>query len=271
MAAHNGVATLTCGEINGLFGMSTNKRTVWNVIALPCGSDAAMPDHMEQSAATQPVGIDGLQPTRRGRPKLRDAEATREEILAAATEEFADKGLFGARVEEIAARTATSKHMIYYYFGSKDGLYSAVLEQAYARFRTAEIAQNYHELDPVAALSALVGNTFDAHIGNPQTVRILMSENLDRARHAREIDHDAQRELVIGTTRAILDRGVEVGLFRSDVDALQFHLMISAFSFFFVANRHTFGTVFKLDMADADVVATHRAEFIETMLCRCRA
>lgn len=228
------------------------------------------PSRMDQITAPQGVENEVLQPVRRARPKLRDAEATREEILAAATEEFADKGLFGARVEEIAARTATSKHMIYYYFGSKDGLYSAVLERAYAGFRAAEIALNYDELDPIEALAALVGNTFDVHIANPQTIRILMSENLDRARHAREIDHDAQRQLVISTTRTILDRGVQAGLFRGDVDALQFHLMISAFSFFFVGNQHTFGTVFKLDMADPAVIAGQRAEFIETMLSRCR-
>jgi AcrR family transcriptional regulator len=221
--------------------------------------DNAMPD-AESPARSRPV---------RQRRKLRDAEATRDEILAAATSEFAEKGLFGARVEEIAARTATSKHMIYYYFGSKDGLYSAVLERAYEGFRTAETAVAYEALDPVEALKVLVGNTFDAHFTNPETIRILMSENLDQARHAREIDHGAQRELVIGKTQAILDRGIAAGVFRGDVTAMNFHMMISAFSFFFVANRYTFSTVFKLDMVDPAFVAQSRAEFVETMLCRC--
>lgn len=205
----------------------------------------------------------------RGRAKQRDAEATRDEILKAATQEFADKGMHGARVEEIAARTATSKHMIYYYFGSKDGLYSAVLERAYAGFRTAERAFDYAAREPVEALSALVGNTFDAHLRNPHTIRILMSENLDRARHAGKIDHSAQRQLVLDTTRAILERGIALGKFRSDLDPLQFHMMISAFSFFFVANRYTFGTVFEFDMSDPAIIAASRAEFIETMLARC--
>ena len=203
------------------------------------------------------------------RRKPRDAEATREEILDAATREFAEKGLFGARVEEIAARTATSKHMIYYYFGSKDQLYEAVLKRAYEGFRTAETAVDFDSLAPVEALKVLVGNTFDSHFENPETIRILMSENLDLARHAREIDHSAQRDLVIGKTQAILDRGIAAGLFRDDFGALQFHMMISAFSFFFVANRYTFGTVFKFDMTDPGNVSRARAEFIETMLCRC--
>jgi AcrR family transcriptional regulator len=205
----------------------------------------------------------------RGRP--RDADATRDAILTAASKEFAEKGLFGARVEEIASRTSTSKHMIYYYFGSKDGLYSAVLERAYAEFRAAETAVDYDSLEPVAALCELVGSTFDAHLKSPDTVRIIMSENLDRARHAKTIDHSGQRELVLRTTQSILDRGAAAGIFRSDIDALQFHLTISAFSFFFIANRYTFGAVFEIDMADPKVIAAQRIEFIETMLCRCRA
>ena len=131
--------------------------------------------------------------------KTRNADATRDEILVAATREFAEKGLFGARVEEIAARTAASKHMIYYYFGSKDGLYSAVLEQAYADFRKAEAAIEYDTLGPVAAMEALVSNTFASHVGNPHVIRIIMSENLDSGRHVSQMANVAQRELVLDT------------------------------------------------------------------------
>lgn len=217
-----------------------------------------------------PDQLESPQPRRRTPRKQRDAEATKVEILKAATAEFAEKGLFGARVEEIAARTATSKHMIYYYFGSKDGLYSAVLQRAYATFRTAETAVDYDNLGPVEALTALAEYTFDSHFNNPQTVRILMSENLDQARHARQIDQTGQRNLVIEKVKGILDRGAAAGLFRADIDPLDFHMMISAFSFYFVSNRYTFGNVFQVDMTDPLIVAHARAEFVETMLCRCR-
>ena len=61
--------------------------------------------------------------------------------------EFADKGLSGARIDEIAARTRTSKRMIYYYFGSKEGLYISVLEEAYRTIRNIERDVNVdHEL-----------------------------------------------------------------------------------------------------------------------------
>ena len=64
---------------------------------------------------------------------MRDAERTRAEILEVATHEFAQRGYSGARVDEIADQTSTTKRMIYYYFGGKEQLYIAVLERAYAQ------------------------------------------------------------------------------------------------------------------------------------------
>jgi AcrR family transcriptional regulator len=211
----------------------------------------------------------GPEQKRRRKGRVRDAEATRDDILDAALAEFAEKGLHGARVEEIAARTATSKHMIYYYFGSKDGLYSAVLARAYEDFRRAEGAVDYNALDPVEALRQLVGYTFDAHVRNAHVIRILMSENLDGGRHVKLIDHSSQRELVVSTTASILDRGAAAGLFRQGLDPVQFHQNVSALSYFSVANRFTFGTVFQMDMADEAVLAERREEVIEVMLSRC--
>lgn len=205
----------------------------------------------------------------RPRAKRRDAEATREEVLLAAMQEFSEKGLHGARVEEIAARTATSKHMIYYYFGSKDELYSAVLIRAYEDFRRAEASVDYDALDPVEAVRILASKTFDAHVFNPHVIRILMSENLDHGRHVEKADHAGQRTLVLGTTARILQRGVDAGLFRDDIDPLQFHMNVSALSFFSVANRYTFGRVFQFDLLDPAFIDARRQEVVETMLARC--
>src|ERR1051325_1391654 len=77
-------------------------------------------------------------PDARARVVERDPEATRANILAIATEELAEKGFSGARVDDIAARTDTSKRMIYYYFGDKEGLFVAVIERAYAGIRQIE-------------------------------------------------------------------------------------------------------------------------------------
>ena len=80
--------------------------------------------------------------------KGRDAEATRREILAAATAEFSRKGLGGARVDGIALRAKANKRMIYHYFGSKEKLFTAVLEEAYGAIRSAELELPLAELEP---------------------------------------------------------------------------------------------------------------------------
>jgi AcrR family transcriptional regulator len=58
----------------------------------------------------------------------RDSAATKQRILDAATAEFAEFGLAGARVDRIAARAGANKQLIYAYFGSKEGLFDNVLE-----------------------------------------------------------------------------------------------------------------------------------------------
>ena len=90
-----------------------------------------------------------------------EAERTIADIIAIATAEFAEKGLAGARIDEIAERTRTSKRMIYYYFKSKEGLYLAVLEEAYRSIRAIEATLDLEHLPPKEALRALIGFTFD--------------------------------------------------------------------------------------------------------------
>src|SRR6185295_17030755 len=103
--------------------------------------------------------------------RRRDAERTRGEILDVATHEFAERGYAGARVDEIAAQTRTTKRMIYYYFGGKEQLYVAVLEAAYSRIRSAEREAEVDHLEPRAAIRRLAELTFDHHEANPDFIR----------------------------------------------------------------------------------------------------
>src|SRR5690348_7196903 len=105
--------------------------------------------------------------------RRRDAERTRADILAVATEEFAQNGYSGARVDEIAARTRTTKRMIYYYFGGKEQLYLAVLERAYAEIRAAEREVDVDHLDPVSAIRRIAEVTFDHHEAHPAFIQLV--------------------------------------------------------------------------------------------------
>jgi AcrR family transcriptional regulator len=183
--------------------------------------------------------------------KRRDAERTRAEILGVAAAEFADRGYAGARVDEIAARTRTTKRMIYYYFTGKEQLYVAVLEDAYARIRAAEQLVEVDHLDPVAAIRRIAEVTFDHHEANPAFIRLVSIENIHRGEHIARLPSLVNLNTpAVSLLGEILTRGGDQGLFRTDVDALDVHMMISAFCFFRVANQHTFGAIFGRDLVD---------------------
>ena len=184
-------------------------------------------------------------------PRQRDAERTRAEILDVATKEFADRGYAGARVDEIAAKTSTTKRMIYYYFGGKEQLYVAVLERSYSRIRGLEQQLDVEHLDPVEAIRALAGLTFDHHEAHPDFIRLVSIENIHRAEHiARSERLSNLNPRALDVLGRILERGWDAGLFRQDVDALDVHQVISAYCVFRTANRHTFGAIFGRDMLD---------------------
>jgi AcrR family transcriptional regulator len=181
--------------------------------------------------------------------RRRDRDRTRAEILDVATEHFAEHGYSGARVDEIAEQTRTTKRMLYYYFGSKEGLYTEVLERAYAQIRAAEQEVDVEHLEPVAAIRRLAELTFDHHEAHPGFIRLVSIENIHRAEHMRASGRFADLNTpAIDLIAGILERGRDV--FSRDVDALDVHMMISAFCIFRVANRHTWEAIFDRDPLD---------------------
>ncbi|MEU4688154.1 TetR/AcrR family transcriptional regulator [Actinoplanes sp. NPDC023714] len=194
--------------------------------------------------------------------RRRDAGRTRAELLDVATEEFAERGYSGARVDEIADRTRTTKRMIYYYFGGKEQLYLAVLERAYAEIRAAERAVDVDHLDPVAAVRRLAEVTFDHHEAHPAFIKLVGVENAQQAKHMNHVAGLVDlNSSAVALLEGVLERGAADGVFRSGVDALDVHMLISSFCFFRVANRHTFGALF-----DRDLLDPARREFYRTML-----
>ena len=189
------------------------------------------------------------------------------EILEVATTEFADKGLSGARIDEIAAATRTSKRMIYYYFGSKEGLYLAVLEDAYRRIRETEAELHLADLSPEDALKALVGFTFDHHHNNQNFVRLVISENMQRGAYLAQSELiQALNVSVIQAIEALYKRGVKAGVFRKGLDPIDIHASISALTFFNVSNRYTFDLIFKRDSQTAKALAARRRNVVEMVL-----
>lgn len=199
--------------------------------------------------------------------RTNDPERTMANILEVAMNEFAEKGLAGARIDEIANATNTSKRMIYYYFQSKEGLYLAALEEAYRRVRSTESELNLDDLDPEAALRRLVEFTVDHHAGNEPYIRMVMSENINRGQFlAQSKSIQALNLKAISAIEKLYARGVEQRMFRAGLDPIDIHASISALSFFNVSNRHTFGLIFKRNFAAPAVATLRRASIVEMVV-----
>lgn len=205
--------------------------------------------------------------TENGPTRTQDPEGTRRNILEIASEEFALNGLSGARIDEIAARTRSSKRMIYYYFGDKEGLYLAALENAYRRVREGESKLDTEGLPPVEALRKLVEFTFDHHHAHEDFIRMVMIENIHhgeylagseviRGLNVTAIDHIAR----------IYERGLAEGVFRAGIDAIELHWQVSALCFFNVSNRATFSKIFGRDTGAPEEQARLRENTVQMIL-----
>lgn len=199
--------------------------------------------------------------------RTNDPERTRADILEVATREFAEKGFAGARIDLIAEAMRTSKRMIYYYFGSKEGLYIAVLEQEYRRIREAEAKLQLDDLPPEDALRKLVASTVDYHLGHPDFTRLVMTENIHRGEYlARSEVIQTLNVPAIDAVRTVYERGLKAGVFRRGIDPVDLHMSISALSLFNVANKHTFSLIFKRDLDSAAAIVARRDSIVETIV-----
>ena len=198
--------------------------------------------------------------------RVRDAGATRGRILKAARREFARLGYGGARIDTIAERARANKRMIYHYFGGKEALFTAVLEEAYLDIRQAEQRLELADLEPEAAMDRLVEFTWRYYLRNPEFLSLINSENLHRARHVK--NSTAIRMAFppfVEMVQSIIDRGVEKGVFRTGVDAVQLNITIAAIGYYYLTNRHTGSVIYERDFMDKAALDERLAFNLETV------
>ena len=201
------------------------------------------------------------------KPRKNNPEKTRENILQAAITEFVQQGLSGARVDAIAERTATSKRMIYYYFGSKEQLYVEVLLKLYGDIRSTEHRLHLGELAAPDAIRRLVEFTFDHHDRNSDFVRIVCIENIHYGEYVKQSPEIRRMsDVVLQALEETLKRGEQEGLFREGLTSVDVHMLISSFCFYRVSNRHTFGEIFQIDLPDEQVKQRHKTMICEAVL-----
>jgi AcrR family transcriptional regulator len=204
--------------------------------------------------------------------RRRDASATRARILRAASLEFARLGYAGARGERIAQRARSSERMVYYYFGSKEGLFREVLEAAYLALRQAEGALALDDLEPAAALSTFCRFVWRYYLDHPEFIGLVNSENLCQARHLRRSPQLGELvSPVVELLAGLLARGRAMGVFRDGIDPVELYVAIASQGYFYLSNAHTLSAVLGRDLRDPARLQAHWAsseELVLRFVCR---
>lgn len=200
--------------------------------------------------------------------RRRDPQASRRRILAAATDEFASKGFGEARVDEIARRAGINKRMLYHYFGNKDDLFQAVLEEIYETICRAGQALELRAIDPRAGLAKLIDFVWDYYSENPQSITLLNTENLHDARHLRYSDrtqaiHPPFEDLI----QDLLDRGVATNEFRSRLSAVDLYITIVGLVYYYLSNSATLSVFFGRDLRAPKALKHWRRHVHKTIEC----
>ena len=206
----------------------------------------------------------------KGRPRLepvRDAERTQQALLAAAEAEFASKGLAGARVDVIAEQADANKRMLYYYFGSKEELYLAVLERAYGAMRKAERELNLTHLEPLEAIRTLVEFKFDYYQKNPTIISLLAGENMHRAKFLKRSRKLRDMHLsLVDVIRKVLTAGEKTGVIRPGIDPLHLYVSMSGLSYFYFSNAATLAAAFGRPLSSPAEQKLRRAHAVDVIL-----
>ena len=202
-------------------------------------------------------------PVRRTRAESREEAIN--ELVDIATAEFVEKGLAGARIDEIAGKS--TKRKIYYYFGGKDELYRAVLERAYRRVRSSENTVDISSGTATEALRRLIEHDVRYHSEHPELVRLVMNENIHRAEHLQQIEglRDNNHQ-VIDLLAQIVARGEAEGAFRSGIDPVELHMNMTALAFYNVSNQFTFSHNFGVDMTSAPAIERRARQVADIIL-----
>lgn len=217
--------------------------------------------------ASEHVGAAPAAPKPERTASTRDPEGTKAAILAASLKEFTEKGFSGARIDAIAAHAKINKRMLYHYYGGKEALYVAVLEDIYSAIRTAETGLDLGHRPPREALRELVLFTWHYFIDHPEFLSLLGTENLHRGAYLRRSDRVVDlNSPIIDTLRDVLDRGAASGDFRPGIDPLDVYLSMAGLGFFYLSNRYTLSTVFRRELTKPSELTRWGEHCVEVIL-----
>ena len=215
-----------------------------------------MPAARKPAATARKVGLREPVTARKAGVREQSAQATRETLLKAAIKVFGKQGLNGARVEQISRAAKSHDRMIYYYFGSKEALFVAVIEETYRRFNEAEARLALDLSQPLQALRDVIAFMWGYYQKHPEFITLLNSENLHRGRHIGKSSKAGEYSSpALEVLSRVLSSGVEAGLFRPGLRARDVYLMIASMGYFYLSNRYTLSTFLGESLEDPAALA----------------
>ena len=198
----------------------------------------------------------------------RDADKAKADLIASATRQFSDYGFALAGIEGIANPTGLNKKMIYHYFGSKEGLYIAVLEEVYADIRNMEQSLELEKLEPLAAIQKLIESTWDHYVSHPDFLALVNQENLLKAQYLKKSGIVQRRtSTLLETVKRVLERGVSEGIMRPGIDAMQLNHSIAGLGFYYLNNRFTNAELYAFDHMTPEALAARRNFIVDLVMC----
>jgi|OM-RGC.v1.011614880 AcrR family transcriptional regulator len=197
----------------------------------------------------------------------RNAETAKADLIASARTEFAKNGFALAGIEAIAESTGLNKKMIYHYFGSKEGLYIAVLEDVYVGIRNMEKNLDLRHLAPLDAIQKLVEATWEYYLNNPEFLALVNQENLLRAQYLKKSGIVKRRtSTLLKAVKEVLDRGVKEGSIRPGIDPMQLNHSIAGLGFYYLNNRFTNTELYSFDHMTPAALEARRAFIVDIMM-----
>jgi len=200
------------------------------------------------------------------RNRVRDSKKSREDILNAAEIEFAEKGFYGTRIDEIAAKANINKRMIYEYFGNKEELYKTVLVTVYSRLSQKEIGLLSEDIPCTEAIKKVISLYFDFLKNNPTYVNLILWENLNKGKYIKDIDFSKIKDPTFEMLRKIIRKGKEEGIFKQDVDTEQFILSLLTYTFSYFSNRYTLSKLLGRKLDDEESISKRVENVTEMFL-----
>jgi AcrR family transcriptional regulator len=228
--------------------MARQSRSLDNRLPLPRPESRTMPVRHSTKSAKQ------AEPQTAG-----GADGTRGRILRAALVEFSSKGYSGARIETICKTARANPRMIYHYFGDKDHLYIAVLEQVLGELRSEELKLDVEHVAPIDGMMQLFEFTYEHFGAHPELIHLLSGENLLKARFlGRSVKTPIVASPLIKLIEQLLRRGEKTGDFRRGIDALHLYVAMVGFAYFHRSNAYTLSVIFRSDLLADDWQGAHK-------------